>query len=98
MNSELIEDILSFESEPKKEKIKEKVENISERIINTQDFKVKDVDLFVGQRVRMKENFNRLKENQLVEILGINKQQEIHIVSVYDGSKAYVTLDQIYLD
>lgn len=98
MNSELVEDILNFKPEPKIKTESIKEENVSERIIKTQDFQVSGIDLFVGQRVRMKENFNRLKEHQLVEILGVNKNKEIQVLSVYDGSKTYLTLDQIYFD
>ena len=94
--SELVEDILSYKAEPKQ--VKEPKINSSEYIINTKDFKVKGIDFFIGQRVRMKENFNRFKEDQLVEVLGINKDQEIHILSVYDGSKGYVTTEQLYID
>lgn len=74
------------------------IKNLSESIIKTKDFVVEGVELFIGQRVRMKENFNRLKTSQLVEILSVNKNNEIQVLSVYDGSKTYVNIDQISFD
>lgn len=53
-------------------------------------------ELSIGNRVRIRENFNRLKEDQLVEIIGFNKKGEIQILSVYDHSKYFVTIDQLY--
>jgi glycyl-tRNA synthetase (class II) len=94
---DLVEDLLSYKSEVKKPEVKKPL-NLSETIIKTQDFTINGVEFFVGQRVRMKENFNRFKEHSLVEILGVNKQKEIHIVSVYDGSKGYVICEQLYFD
>jgi len=53
-------------------------------------------ELSIGNRIRMKENFNRLKEHQLVEIIGFNRKGEIHVCSVYDHSKQFVTIEQVY--
>lgn len=69
--------------------------NLSETIIKTKDLKIKGIDFFIGQRVRMKDNINRIKQSQLVEILSVNKNNEIQVVSVYDGSKVYVDISQL---
>lgn len=74
------------------------VKNLSDSIIKTKDFVIEGVEFFIGQRVRMKENINRLKTNQLVEILSVNKDNEIQVLSVYDGSKTYVSVNQISFD
>ena len=60
-------------------------------LINGEEFEI-------GNRLRMKETINRMKESQLVEIIGVNKNGEIHVQSVYDHSKLYVTQDQLYSD
>lgn len=52
----------------------------------------------IGNRVRVKENINRIKESQLVEIIGVNKAGEIHVQSVYDHSKLYLSPEQLYFD
>lgn len=74
------------------------VKNLSDSIIKTKDFVIEGIEFFIGQRVRMKENINRLKTNQLVEILSVNKDNEIQVLSVYDGSKTYVNINQISFD
>jgi hypothetical protein len=53
-------------------------------------------ELSIGNRIRMKENFNKLKEDQLVEIIAFNKKGEIQVCSVYDHSKEFVTIEQVY--
>lgn len=53
-------------------------------------------ELSIGNRIRMNENFNRLKEDQLVEIIAFNKKGEIQVCSVYDHSKEFVTIEQVY--
>lgn len=94
---EVVEEIQSVETI---EEVKQNlpVKNLSDSIIKTKDFVIEGVEFFIGQRVRMKENINRLKTNQLVEILSVNKDNEIQVLSVYDGSKTYVSVNQISFD
>lgn len=47
-------------------------------------------------RVRMKENFNKLKQDQLLEILEITKKGELKVQCVYNGVREILTTAQVY--
>jgi len=72
----------------------QKAETIKEQIVIT----ISGEQFEIGNRVRMKENINRMKQSQLVEIIGVNKEGQIQIRSVYDHSKLFVSSDQLYFD
>jgi hypothetical protein len=84
------EDLKSIKKQKNLEKNLEKIDHERNTII------IDNEELFIGNRIRMKENFNRMKEDQLVEIIGFNKKGEIQVCSVYDHSKEFVTIEQVY--
>lgn len=92
-----IDDFFNIESPKKQEEIKSPGRPKKEV---KEDIKVyiSGEEFSIGHRVRMKENINRIKESQLVEIIGMNKAGEIHIQSVYDHSKLYVSPEQLSID
>jgi len=85
-------DLKANRKEKKLEKDLQKIDNERNTII------ISNEELSIGNRIRMKENYNRLKENQLVEIIGFNKKGEIQVCSVYDHSKEFVTVEQVYFE
>lgn len=83
--------------------LRRKKEKNLEKDLNKIDYEkntiiIDDEELSIGNRIRMKENFNRLKQDQLVEILAFNKKGEIQVCSVYDHSKEFVTIEQVYYE
>ena len=91
-----IDDFFNIEH-PAKEEIKTPGRPKKETSDNIKVY-ISGEEFSIGNRVRMKENINRMKESQLVEIIGVNKAGEIHIQSVYDHSKLYVSPEQLYFD
>lgn len=96
LNFSLKKEIKSLKTNNKKEK---KLEKDLQKIDNERNtIIISNEELSIGNRIRMKENYNRLKENQLVEIIGFNKKGEIQVCSVYDHSKEFVTIEQVYFE
>jgi len=96
LNFSLKKEIKTLKTNNKKEK---KLEKDLQKIDNDRNtIIISNEELSIGNRIRMKENYNRLKENQLVEIIGFNKKGEIQVCSVYDHSKEFVTIEQVYFE
>lgn len=90
--------VINKENKQDIEIIPKKDSLINKEATTTTTIMISGEEFIIGNRVRIKENINRFKQSQLVEIIGINKDGEIHIRSVYDHSKLYVTPEQLYFD